>query len=758
MAVTEPNRPTGQRPGEASREATIGTTYRDSTPSWPPVPTSAGRPNVVFLVLDDIGFSSLGSYGSEIATPTMDELAARGVQFTNFHATALCSPTRACLLTGRNHHAVGMAYLSHVDDGYPGYRGRVGHDCATLAEMLVAGGYNTMAVGKWHLAPMDQTTAAGPYDQWPLGRGFERYYGFMEALTDHYYPELYHDNHQTTAPRTPEDGYHLTADLVDKSCEFLRDQTSIAPEKPFFLYLAFGATHTPFQAPAEFVERYRGAYDEGWDVIRERRYRRQLETGVIPPGTALPPRNDDVRPWDELTADERRLAARFQEVYAGFLEHTDAQIGRLLSYLDELGRLDDTIVVLLGDNGASQEGGEHGVLNTTHYENGRLPSLAENLARIEEIDGRTTHVNYPLGWAQAANTPLRRYKQNTHAGGIRTSMIMSLPNRMGAGERRSGFQHVTDIVPTVLDLIGIEAPRTYRGVPQRALDGVSMRAVLDDASAATSERTQYFETDGHRAIWRDGWKAVAWHRRGADFDTDRWELYHAAEDFSEAEDLAAAMPGKLRELVDTWWREARRNNVLPLDDRGFAERANANFRPHSPKDRHRFVYLDGVQHIPTAAAPPVAGRSVQISARIVRPDRSADGVLIAHGSVNSGYCLMVEDGRLVYDYNYYGDHKILRSSVPVPLGASEVAVRFIKDTDSSAGTATLLIGGNEAGHLRLDETFEHFVAFQGLDIGGDRLSPVRADADGPFDFSGRLEQVVVDLLDPATGRPYEPRD
>lgn len=736
----------------------IGTSYRDSTPYWPPEATSAGRPNVIFLVLDDIGFSSLGCYGSEIATPAIDTLAARGVQFTNFHATALCSPTRASLLTGRNHHAVGMAYLSHVDDGYPGYRGRIGHDSATLAEMLLGEGYNTMAVGKWHLAPIDQTTAAGPYDQWPLGRGFERYYGFLEALADHYYPELFADNHPVPPPETPENGYHLTTDLIDRSCAYLREQTSISPEKPFFLYLAFGATHCPFQAPGEFINRYRGRYDAGWDKIREQRYVRQLAEGIIPAGTKLPPRNDDVRPWHELSADERRLAARFQEVYAGFLEHTDAEIGRLIDYLQQLGRLDDTIVVLLGDNGASQEGGPHGMLDTTQYENGHFPTLEQNLARIDEIDGRTAHINYPLGWAQAANTPLKRYKQNTHAGGIRTAMIMALPHAQAAGERREGFQHVTDIVPTVLDLVGVKPPQLRRGVAQRTLDGISMLPAVNDPAARPGRRTQYFETDGHRALWKDGWKAVAWHRRGTDFETDVWELYHVDEDFSEADNLGAAEPDRLADLVATWWDEARRNLVLPLDDRGFAERANASFRPHSPKDRSTFIYLNDIQHIPTGAAAPVAGRSVQITAHVDRASDEANGVLIAHGSRSSGYALMIADSYLVYDYNYYGSHQIVRSTDPVGLGPVEVAMRFVIDTDCSAGVATLMINGRECGQLRLAETFENFVAFQGMDIGADRLSPVRADAKGEFPFTGELHQVRVDLLDHIVRRGHQPLD
>lgn len=736
----------------------IGESYRDSVPWWPETASSVERPNVVFIVLDDLGFSSLGCFGAEIDTPNVDRLAAQGIQFTNFHATALCSPTRACLLTGRNNHAVGMAYLSHVDDGYPGYRGRISHRAATMAEMLVDQGYNTMAVGKWHLAPMDETTAAGPYDQWPLGRGFERYYGFMEGLTDHYFPELYYDNHLITPPAHPDDGYHLTPDLVDRSIEFVRNQKSVAPEKPFFLYLAFGATHTPFQAPPEFVAKYRHAYDDGWDVIREARFRRQLETGVIPPGTQLPPRNEGVQAWSDLSAEERDLYARFQEVYAAFVDHTDHEIGRLLDYLVEIGQLDNTIVVLLSDNGASQEGGPHGVVDTTAYENGHFTTLEHNLARIDEIDGRTTHINYPLGWAQAGNTPLKRYKQNTHAGGIRTPMVVRLPNAEFGGQRRDDFHHVTDIVPTVLDYVGIEAPHTYRGLAQLPINGRSMRPTIEQPQTASRDRTQYFETDGHRAIWKDGWKAVAFHRRGSDFSEDQWELYHVDEDFSECHDLAQKCPDKLAELVAAWWVEAGRNQVMPLDDRGFAERANARFRPHSPRDRTRFVYYPNIDHIGTAAAPPVASRSFQISAYVARETGGENGVLLAHGSVNSGYCLLVDDGHLVYDYNYYGDHHIARSKEPIPSGESVLGMRFLIDDEGNGGVATLLVDDKPVGQMRLEETFEHFIAFQGMDVGGDRLSPVRHDAKGAFAFEGQLKQVVVEILDSRGGQPYAPCD
>jgi len=744
---------------EPDMSGRIGLTARDSTPSWPTPVSAAGKPNVVVVLLDDLGFGSLGCFGSEIATPTINALASEGVRFTNFHATALCSPTRASLLTGRNHHAVGMGYLSHVDDGYPGRRGCVTHRAAMLSEILGDAGYNTMAVGKWHVTPMDQTTAAGPYDQWPLGRGFERYYGFLGGLTDHHHPELFSDNHAVDPPAAAEDGYHLTTDLVDHAIEFVRDQTSVAPDKPFFLYLAFGATHTPFQAPAEFVERYQGTYDRGWDEIRAERHARQLREGIVPDGTQLAPRNEGVAEWSSLDVDAKRLYAKFQEVFAAFLEHTDSELGRFVGYLRELGRLDNTLVVLLSDNGASQEGGPHGVLNTTTYENGHFPSLEENLRRIDEIDGRTAHVNYPLGWAQAGNTPLKRYKQNTHAGGIKTPLIIRTPGREHAGELRDHFHHVTDIVPTVLELVGVEAPLRRRGLDQLPIDGRSIVRTLADPGSATRERTQYFEMVGHRAIWKDGWKAVAFHPRGQPYEDDRWELYHVDEDFSECNDLASTRPDVLEELVSTWWVEAGRNMVLPLDDRGFAERAQATIQPGSPRDRDRFVYLAGMQHLSTSAAPVTPGHSFVIHAEVGRVDPSSVGVLIAHGSVNSGYCLLIDaDGHLVYDFNYYGHHTIVRSPEPVPIGRSSIEMRFEKDEDATSGTVRLLIDGAVVAEEHLDATFEYFVAFQGLDVGADRLSPVREGGrgQGEFAFSGELREVVVEILDGHSTRPYEP--
>lgn len=721
----------------------IADTHDASEPWWPDPISATGKPNVVFVVLDDVGFASLGCYGSEIETPTMDRLAAGGQQFTNFHASPLCSPTRAALLTGRNHHSVGMSFLSNADSGFPSKRGGITHRAPTVAENLLDVGYNTMAVGKWHVAPMDQTTAAGPFDQWPLGRGFERYYGFLEALTDHYYPELVRDNHRVAPPQTPQDGYHLTEDLVDEAITMVRNQESVAPEKPFFLYLAFGATHCPFQAPPEYVEKYRGRYDAGWDAIREERLARQLELGVVPAGTELAPRNSDVEAWDNLSPEARRVYTRFQEVYAGFLEHTDAQLGRLVTYLESIGKLDDTVLVLISDNGASQEGGDHGVLNTTQYENGHVPGLAENLDRIDEIDGTIARINYPRGWAQAANTPLKRYKQNTHAGGVRTPMIVHAPKLLPGRRIRRDFVHVIDIVPTVLDLVDTTPLKHYRGIDAMPLHGVSIAESLRNGSAI-DHPPQYFEMFGHRALWSDGWKAVAFHPRGTDPADDQWELYHLEEDFAECHDLAAQQSDRLTTMIDEWWRLAREYDVLPLDDRGFPQRAARHMRKDSPRNRHRFVYYGGMEHLAGGATPLTVDRSYTITATVDRDDDSCDGTIIAHGSIDSGYSLYIKDNQLVHDYNYYGEHHLVRSSQPVPVGRSTVAVSV--DNDRNPVTATLSIDGVTVGSGALPQLFEYFVAWQGIDIGADTLSPVRADPDETdFSFRGVIDRVVVEL-------------
>ena len=453
-------------------KGTIGRTHEESTPWFPERPHPApGAPNVVVVLLDDMGFAQLGCYGSDIDTPNIDALAAGGLRYTNFHVTPLCSPTRASLLTGRNHHQVGMRALSNFATGFPHQLGHISNHAGTVAEVLRGEGYATFAVGKWHLCPMEDASAAGPFDQWPCQRGFDRFYGFLDGETDQFSPSLVYDNHPIEPPATAADGYHLSEDLVDRAIGFVHDTTSVRPDRPFFLYLAFGATHAPHQAPPEYLAKYRGRYDEGWDVARQRWYERQLATGLLPEGTDLAPRNEGVEAWDDLPEDQQRLAARLQEAFAAFLDHTDVQIGRLVEALSALGELDNTVVMFLSDNGASQEGGPYGVLHEMKTFNLILESPSEAVAHLDEIGGPHSHSNYPWGWAQAGNTPFKWYKQNTHEGGVHVPLIVHWPHGIAdAGGLRHQFHHVSDLVPTIYELLGVTAAR---GVPRLPADASS---------------------------------------------------------------------------------------------------------------------------------------------------------------------------------------------------------------------------------------------------------------------------------------------
>jgi len=713
-------------------EGVIGRTVAESTPWWPqPTLPPAGSPDVVVVVLDDVGFADLGCFGSAIRTPHVDRLAADGLRYNNFHTTALCSPTRACLLTGRNHHSVGMGVVSNWDTGFPGYRGRVSRRAGTLAEVLRGSGYATFAVGKWHLAPIEETTAAGPYDQWPLQRGFDRYYGFLDGATNHWAPDLVYDNHRVEPPQR--NGYHLTEDLVDRATEFLRDHLSVLPEKPFFLYLCFGTAHSPLHAPREYIDAYRGAFDHGWDRERDEVLRRQVELGIVPPGTELAPRNAGVRPWSELSAAERAVSARLQEVYAAMIEHTDAHLGRLLSSLR-----DNTLVVFLSDNGATLEGGPTGSVNYFRWVNGLPPG---EIADLDAIGGPTTYPTYPMGWGQVSNTPLKRYKQNTHAGGIRDPLIVHWPGHVATpGAVRTAFVHAVDIAPTVLDLLGTPPPDEIAGVPQAPVEGTSFAATLTDPAAPSQKGAQYFEMLGNRAIWRLGWKAVTYHTPGTDFDADRWELYHLDSDFSECRDLAQSHPDLLAELVELWWSEAARYGVLPLDDR-ILERFLVP-KPRPITDRSTFVYYPGAR-IPGEGAANVIDVSYTVTAHV---SALGDGVLLCHGDRFSGYSFFVQDGHLVHDYNCAGVHTVVRSAAPVPKGARELRYRFTK-TGRLRGTGALDVDGVAVATVEVPQTLGIHMNAIGVSVGRNPLSPVSPLYESPFDFSGRLDRVVIELGD-----------
>jgi arylsulfatase A-like enzyme len=733
----------------------IGRYRSESTPWWPePVRPPGGAPNVLFVVLDDVGFAQLGCFGSDIDTPSIDRLAAGGLRYTNFHTTALCSPTRACLLTGRNHHSTGMGRIVELPTGFPGYHGRIPKSCGFLPEMLVPRGYAAYAVGKWHLTPEDEYHLGAPRDRWPLGRGFERFYGFFGGETNQFAPALVHDNHSVAPPRAWEDGYHLTEDLVDRAIEYTRDLKAADPEKPFFLYLCTGACHSPHQAPRDWAERYLGRFDGGWDRWREETFSRQQAMGVVPANAELSPRPDWVPAWDSLSPDERRVYARFQECFAAFLSHADHQIGRLLTALDELGELDRTLIFVLSDNGASSEGGPTGSLNDLRPWNLAATPLEEALSRFDEIGGPYTHNNYPWGWTVAGNTPFRRWKREVHEGGVADPLIVHWPRGiLPAGEVRRQYVHVIDIVPTVLEVAGVAPPAQVAGVAQRPIEGVSFAHTFGDASAPGRRETQYYEMFGCRALYHRGWKAVVYHPifdPEPPFDEDRWELYHVEEDPCECHDLAQQHPDRLEELVGRWWTEAAKYNVLPLDNSPFDALFGA--RPGAGGARARYVYYPDSGPVPEAAAVNVRNRSHTITAEVEIPEHGAEGVLLAQGSGLSGYSLFVRERRLHYVHNFcrLEEHRV-SSAVELTPGAHALAFRFAK-TGEHQGTAMLLIDGAAAGEtvIRRFTPMRFSLTGDGLTCGYAPGLPVCDDYRAPFRFSGRLRRVVVEV----DGEPF----
>ena len=727
----------------------IGRTLADSAPDWPAKPhPGENAPNVIFILFDDLGFSQFGCYGSTIETPNIDRLAASGLQYTNFHVTPLCSPTRASLLTGRNHHAVGMRSISNFSTGFPHMRGSISNHAATIAEVLRDSGYATFALGKWHLCPMADASAAGPFDQWPLQRGFDRYYGFLDGETDQFHPELVYDNHWVDPPAGPDEGYHLTEDLVDHAVGFLHDSLSIRPDRPFFMYVALGATHAPHQAPARFLEKYRGRFDEGWDVIRDRWFANQKRLGLIPKDTVLAPRNPGVEAWEDLSDNQRRLACRLQEAFAAFLDHTDEQIGRLMASLESLGVADNTIVVLLADNGASQEGGPFGVLHEMKFFNFLIETPDEAIHRIDDIGGPHSHSNYPWGWAQAGNTPFKWYKQNVHEGGVHVPLIVRWPRGISSPGSRDQFHHVNDLVPTMYEIIGVTPPAVYRGFEQMPVSGTSLAYTFDHPEAPSRKEVQYFEMGGHRAIYHQGWKAVTRHQPGTSFEDDKWELYHVAVDRSEVHDLAVAEPEKLRELIDLWWQEAEREGVLPLDDRG-VELFGARFADHTVHPASRtYVYRPPMSPLPAQAAAAIGGRSWNLVAHATR-SAGQDGVLYATGTENSGLSIFVLGERLIFDYNCFGEHHVLESSVAVPVGEISLGVKFRRD--GRAGRATLVVNGTECGEMTVPFAMRTMSSV-GPSVGYDHGSPVsdryRERRDG-FPFAGKLDRVEITLVAPS---------
>ena len=723
-----------------------GVTAAESTPSWEPRSTPpSGAPNVVVIVLDDTGFSHLGCFGSDIDTPNIDRLAAGGLRYTNFHTTALCSPTRACLLSGRNHHSVGMRWLSNLDTGFSNCRGVISKSAATLPELLRANGYGTFAVGKWHLANLEDCSPAGPFDHWPLQRGFNRFHGFLGGATDQFSPELVVDNHAIDPPS--EDGYHLSEDMVSQAISMISAQQSSSPGERFFSYVAFGATHSPHQAPSSYIDKYKGKYDEGWDVIRQKWYEKQLDLGIIPSDAELSPRNRGVEPWEELSKEQKALYAKMQEVFAAFLDHTDDQIGRLIQFLETQDLLDDTMIVFLSDNGASQEGGKHGTTNELAYFNLMPLEVNDMLRHLDEIGGPNHYNNYPWGWSQVGNTPLRFYKQNTYEGGIRDPLIIHWPNGIDdAGGIRDQYHHVIDLMPTVLDIVGVEVPETFQGIDQQPVEGTSMSYTFptNAVDLTTNRPKQYYEMMGHRAIWSDGWKAVTMHRKGVSFEDEKWALYDTSKDFSECHDLSADEPEKLKEMIDLWWDEAESFNVLPLDDRGnelFFMRREDRLPPSKPQR-----FLQDTPHLERFKIPDVRNRSFEIAAKVTL-DGDSEGVLVASGGRTGGIVLYVTDFHLVFEYNFMGSSTILSSKKKLDAGECELGVSYLK-TAENHGIASLYIENSDnrvhLGEVEID-TLPYRQTMYGMDVGKD-LGPTVSDKYvGPFTFTGDLEWIEFRL-------------
>jgi arylsulfatase len=762
---------TEYKPGTAF-PGVIRRTVDQSSPAWPePLRAREGAPNVLFIVLDDTGYGQLGCYGSPIETPNLDALAANGLRYNNMHTTALCSPTRSCILTGRNHHSNAMSCITEGSTGYPGSNGYIPFENGFLSEMLLQHGYNTYAIGKWHLTPADQISAAGPYDRWPLGRGFERFYGFLGGETHQYYPDLVYDNHAVEAPKTPEEGYHITEDLVDKAISFVADSKQVAPNKPFFMYFCTGATHAPHQVPKEWVDRYKGKFDYGWEAYREIVFARQKRSGVVPADAELSRHDPDVKPWDQCSPEEKKVYGRMMEVFAGFLTHTDYHIGRLLDFLKSIGEFDNTLVMVISDNGASAEGGPGGSVNESFFFNNVPESLEENLEAADKLGGPETFNHYAWGWAWAGDTPFRRWKRETYRGGTSDPCIVHWPKGIRArGEVWAQCVHAIDMAPTVLEALQMEPPTTIKGVTQSPIHGLSFADTFDGAIVPSKRITQYFEMMGHRSLYHDGWRAVcpwpgpSFTEAGRGFgspisaetltelDANNWELYHVAKDFAENYNVAAENQARLTEMIAQWYVEAGKYNVLPVDGRGVTRALDR--RPTIAKSRTSHTYYPGTQPVPANAAARVLNRPHSITADVEIPAGGAEGILLAHGGVGGGYAFYVKDGKLKWCHNYVArDYFYVESTESIPTGRHELRFEFevtggpdIANGKGAPGRTQLYFDGRLVGQADVAVTTPLVLGLTaGITCGVAPGTPVTPDYEPPFEFTGTLHKVVIDV-------------
>jgi arylsulfatase A-like enzyme len=755
---------------------TVNIDIKDSTPDWEPYTqplAPEGAPNVLYVVLDDVGFSAMEPYGGLIETPNIRRIAERGLTYTNFHTTALCSPTRSCLMNGRNHTTNGMACITEATSGFPNANGHIPFECANIAEVLGERGWNTYMVGKWHLCAEDEMNLASSKRQWPLGRGFERYYGFLGGETNQWYPDLVYDNHPVSPPAPPEDGYHLSVDLTDKAIEFIGDAKAIAPDKPFLLYYCPGAAHAPHHAPKEWADRYEGKFDMGYEAYREIVFERQKQLGIVHEGAELSPidpyadttshdgkpwsETDRVRPWDSLSEDEKRLFRRMAEVYAGFLSHADHELGRLLDYLEDTGQLDNTIIVLVSDNGASGEGGPNGSVNENKFFNGIPDTTEENLKYLDELGGTTTYNHYPTGWAWAFNTPFKLWKRYAnYEGGTADPLIVAWPDGIEqAGGIRRQYSHAVDIVPTLFECLGVDLPGTVNGYTQKPLEGTSFRYSFDDPDAPTRKETQFYSMLGTRAIWHQGWKAAtavpAAPESWGDFHQQRWELFDTEADPSECHDLSERHPERLQELIALWWAEAGARQALPLESRDAVEILGTD-RPQLSKPRTRYVYYPGGAEVPESVTPNIRNRSYTIAAELEIETPEAGGIVFSQGSRFGGHALYVKDGKLRYVYNFVGERvQTIESAEPVPTGRVILSASFEREGESmpTQGTLTLHVGEQEVGAGAIVTQPGKFgLGGGGLVVGRSGAEPVTDDFAGerPWAFvGGTIKRVVIDV-------------
>lgn len=739
----------------------IEKTFEGSEQDYPqPVTPPKGAPNVLLILIDDLGFGHPSTFGGPIPTPALDRLAESGIKYNRFHTTAICSPTRAALLTGRNHHQCAFGTITELSTGYPGYHSVWPRSCASIAEVLKDNGYSTAAWGKWHNTPDWETSPIGPFDRWPTGLGFEYFYGFQGGETNQFYPQLFRNTTPVEPPQTPDEGYHLTEDLADDAIAWINRQQSIDPDKPFFIYFATGATHAPLHAPQEWIDKFKGKFDQGWDKVREETLAQQKEIGVVPENTKLTPRPEEIPGWDGLSDDAKRLYAHHQEVFAGFLAHTDYQVGRLVDAVRQLPDGDNTLIIYVaGDNGPSAEGSLTGTTNNMMTQNGIPDTVEAQLEEIDEIGGPKHENHYPVGWAWAGSSPFQWMKRvPSHFGGTRNGLVISWPTKVkDAGTMRSQFHHAIDIAPTIYEAAGIAEPKTVAGIEQTPIAGISMAYTISDPNAEGRRKTQYFETGGHRAIYHDGWVAAAfqgvpWELTGSKgFDNTKWELYNIEDDFSEAVNLAEKYPEKLKELQAIFDQEAEKYNVYPLDDR-FAERAVNPERPSVTRGRTSFSYSPGTDRIPEGSAPPIYQRTHTITASLDVGQDGAEGVIVAEGGSSGGYSLYVEDGKLVYEYNYFGkERKKIVADSELPAGKVEVAMDYeqkpvTKTNPVVGGKVTLTVNGKQVATGEVPHVVPaRFSATETLDVGADLGSTVSEAYTAPHSFSGKIEKVDIEL-------------